>query len=103
MNASDLSKLFKKVESPIVVFFWKPFFGPCEMFMPIFSDASLKLADKVVFCSLNIEKYAEARDKFMITDVPIVIAFKKNAEIGRQSGSMFSDSFMNWLGATLGL
>lgn len=97
LSQSTLNILMNKSSRPVVVDFWAPWCGPCRSFAPVYQQAALDLAGKMVLTKLNTEAYPAAGDIYHIKGIPTLVVFVNASEVGRQSGAMPLPSLIEFL------
>ncbi len=63
-------------DKTVLVDFWADWCGPCKMLAPTISEIAEEFADSVKVGKVNVDEQPELADKFGITSIPTVIAFK---------------------------
>ncbi len=87
---------FEKIiasEKPTIVDFSAIWCGPCKMMEPVLEDASEKFAGDFNFYQIDIDSASNLAEKYLISAVPTIIAFKNGTEISRTMGYQDFDSF----------
>ncbi len=87
-NDSDFNYIINNATVPVIVDFWAPWCGPCQMMAPNFAEASKTLAPKVQFVKLNTEIAQQSAAMYGIRSIPTMIVFKNGAEVERVSGAL---------------
>jgi thioredoxin 2 len=82
---------------PVVVDFWAPWCGPCQMMAPSFEEAAESFPLKARFAKVNTEEQQAVAARFGIRSIPTVIVFKNNRETDRMSGTMTSVQIKEWV------
>ena len=72
----------------IVVDFWAPWCGPCNMIAPIVEELAKKYQGKIVFGKLNTDENKETMRTFSIMSIPTLLIFKGGKFMGRSVGAM---------------
>lgn len=73
----------------VVLHFWSPTCGPCQVIKPALEDMKAEFADRIQeWVSINTKNDPDgiARDRGVAV-VPTIVFLKNNVEVGRHSGS----------------
>ena len=66
-----------KAEGKVLVDFWAPWCGPCQMLSPIIEEVGQELKDKVKVVKMNVDENPQTSQQYGITGIPTVILFEK--------------------------
>jgi thioredoxin 1 len=89
-------------ESIVVVDFWAPWCGPCQILGPIIDEISEEFKDKkVVFGKLNVDENADIAQEYSIMNIPNIKIFKAGEVVdeivGLQSKEIMIDKINSHL------
>jgi thioredoxin 1 len=73
---SNFEQEVLKSEKPVLVDFWAPWCGPCQMMGPIIEDLAKEMGDKVKIGKMNVDENHATAEKFGIMSIPNMKIFK---------------------------
>ncbi len=84
-------------EQPIVVDFWAPWCGPCQMLSPALEHLSEQAGDKWKLVKVNVDENQELAQQYGIRGIPMVVMFKDGEGIDSFNGVMPENKIKKWL------
>lgn len=84
-------------ELPLVIDYWAPWCGPCNMMAPAFSQAADELEPDVRLAKINTEAEPGLAARANIRSIPTLVMYRHGREIGRQSGAMDKSTLIHWI------
>jgi thioredoxin 1 len=87
-----------KSDVPVLVDFWAPWCGPCQMMAPILEELAKEYeGKKIKIGSLNVDENMEVAGKYEVMSVPTFIVFKGGAPIDSLNGGIQKEKLAEML------
>ncbi len=88
LTQSNFDEVIVNSDLPVIVDFWAPWCGPCQMMAPNFQKAASRFPLKALFVKVNTENEQNLGARFGIRSIPTIIVFKDAKEVQRVSGAL---------------
>lgn len=88
LSDEEFTKVVSSSDKPVLVDFWAPWCGPCQILGPIIEEVAKETSESAVIAKMNVDENPQTAGMFGIMSIPTVIIFKngepKKALIGVQ-------------------
>ncbi|WP_218082388.1 thioredoxin [Anthocerotibacter panamensis] len=82
----DFDALLQSTDLPVLVDFYAPWCGPCQMMSPIIASVGAELKDKVLVVKINTDKNPQVAEEWQIRELPTLMIFKDGKPVERLTG-----------------
>lgn len=86
---------------PVVVDFWAPWCGPCQMVGPIIEELAVEYGDRVRFVKVNTDEARKVAIKYGIMGIPTLKVFRNGEEVDSVSGALPKEHLKKFIDAAL--
>jgi len=101
LDAASFATHTSKGSLPVLVDFWAPWCGPCQMMAPVLERTAQQRATSLQVGKVNTDEQPELAGRFSIRSIPTLILFSSGREIARQSGALDGTTLGRWLDTAL--
>ena len=86
ITPENFNTVVKDNDGAVLVDFWVPWGGPCQMMGPVFEELSKDYEGKLLFAKLNTEDHPELASQFGIQGIPTLLFINGGMEKDRIVG-----------------
>jgi thioredoxin 1 len=97
LNDKNFDEMVMKSEKPVLVDFWAPWCGPCQMMGPIIENVAREIGDVAAVGKLNVDENPGVAGKYGIMSIPTLIIFKKGAVLKELVGVQAKETLISEL------
>lgn len=82
---------------PVVIDFWAPWCGPCQMMAPEFAKAAAQAAGEALFVKVNTDEQQEIAAQFRIQGIPAFALIRNGRPVAETSGFQPAARLLAWM------
>jgi thioredoxin len=98
---NSFEELIAGSEVPLLVDFYAPWCGPCQMMANILQQVNAQLRDRLQIVKINTDNYPQIATQYQVHALPTLVLFKNGQPIDRIEGVLPSDQLVQRLSSTL--
>jgi thioredoxin 1 len=85
-DANFEEEVLKESEKPVLVDFWAPWCGPCQMMGPILDELSTEVENFAKVGKVNVDENPETAGQYQVMSIPTLIIFKDGKPAKQMTG-----------------
>lgn len=89
---SNFEQEVLKSERPVLVDFWAPWCGPCQVMGPIIEELAKEMDGKIVIGKINVDESPVTAEKYGIMSIPNIKIYKEGKVIKEFTGVQSKES-----------
>lgn len=99
MARMDFTKevIKRSYELPVVVDFWAPWCGPCQMLGPTIEGLSREQEGRWTLVKVNVDEHQDLAREYGVKGIPDVKLFHKGKAVGEFAGALSKGQIEAWL------
>ena len=83
-------------DKPVLLDFWAPWCGPCQMLAPVLDEIAAERAD-IKVCKVNVDEEKELARKHKVMGIPTLMVMKNGEMVKRTTGGKSKDEVLELL------
>lgn len=83
-------------DKPVLLDFWAPWCGPCQMLAPVLDEIAAERAD-IKVCKVNVDEEKELARKHKVMGIPTLMVMKNGEMVKRATGGKSKDEVLELL------
>jgi len=87
-NEEEFNNHVLKSTLPVLVDFWAPWCGPCQMVSPIVQELKNNYDGKLNVCQMNVDEVPTVAQKYNIMSIPTLAIFKNGEPVDEIIGAL---------------
>jgi len=77
VDQNNFQKEVLESTTKVIVDFWAPWCGPCQMLGPIMDEIGDELKDQVKVTKVNVDENQDLASQYNVSSIPAVLIFEK--------------------------
>ncbi len=102
INSSNFESEVVKSDKPVLIDFWAPWCGPCQIIAPAVEELAKEYADKLKVGKVNVDEAPDLATQFSIMSIPALMLFKDGQVMEKKVGAMQKDELVQFVAPYLG-
>ncbi len=99
---SSFEEMLAGSTSPVLVDFYAPWCGPCQMMAGILNEVKQQMGDRLQIVKINTDNYPAIATQHRIEALPTLVLFKNGQPIDRIEGVLRAEQLVERLRSGLG-
>jgi len=91
LNDSNFEAEVLKSDKPVLVDFWAPWCGPCQMMGPLVEELASEYEGKAKVAKLNVDESQTTAGKYKVMSIPTFLVFKGGEVVDQMVGGVQKD------------
>ncbi len=98
---ANFEEMIQESETPVLVDFYAPWCGPCQMMGPILDEVNRRLNGQVRVVKINTDKYPQLASRYQIGALPTLVLFQNGEPRERMEGVVPAEQLVTRLSQSL--
>ncbi len=90
---SNFDEEVLKNKTPVLVDFWAPWCGPCQIVSPIIEELAKEYESKIKVGKLNVDENNQTASKYTVMSIPTIMIFKNGEPVKTMVGAQGKEKY----------
>lgn len=96
LTSETFQKEVLEAKEPVLVDFWAPWCGPCQMVLPIIEELAEEVTD-VKICKVNVDEQMKIAKEYRVMSIPTLILFKDGKIAKQELGAKAKEELLEMI------
>ncbi|MGB3237817.1 MAG: thioredoxin family protein [Geitlerinemataceae cyanobacterium] len=90
-----------KSPTPVLVYFWAPWCGPCRLVSPSIEKIAAEYSDRLKVVKMEVDPCPETVKQYQVEGVPALRLFQNAELIATHEGAIIKSKLIDWIDSSL--
>ena len=96
VNKENFQEIVMNSDRKVLLDFWAPWCGPCQMLLPVIEELAEELQD-VKVCKINVDEQMELAKQFRVLSIPTLVVMEGGQVLKRSLGAKPKEEILEML------
>jgi len=96
VNKENFQEVVVNSDRKVLLDFWAPWCGPCQMLLPVVEELAGEVTD-VKVCKINVDEERELAKQFRVMSIPTLVVMEGGQVVKRSLGAKPKEEILEML------
>ena len=96
VNKDNFQEIVMNSDRKVLLDFWAPWCGPCQMLLPVIEELAGEL-EQVKVCKINVDEQMELAKQFRVMSIPTLVVMENGQVLKRSLGAKPKEEILEML------